>query len=630
MAGTFSGYTSSTYTLTTNPTTVTSTGTIDVDSTIAYIPGILGSGGVAWTLTNLGTIKSLGTGGFGVDLAFGGLITNGASGASGALIDGANRGVYIRGGSGTVTNFGTVGGTSGGGEGIHLDTGGAVFNQTTGVITGVGGGAYVRGVPGTVVNAGIIRGIGTSFGDGGGVWLQDGGTVANTGTITSIANYGVGLSNIGGSVTNSGSITGLVGVGMGDFKNTSGRVSLTNQAGGRISGKDGVVTTPSASTVTNAGSIAGTAAVTVMGYHLGDGVALADGGALTNQTGGVISGVYNGVHSTNRSATIANSGTIKGIGNSAIGVYLNAGGRVTNTGLITAPRDGVSLGGTTSAAATLSNAGTIAGSIGVSVGLADTGNNTVVNSGWITGTGGTAVKFGAGNDTLILKPGAVFAGAVSGGGGTNTIIQGAAGTLKVTGFGGFETIRLANGGADSLTLTSANFTGVGGHIITVDDGNSRNTVPASALPSVDAIIVHAGTGSDTLQGGAGNDVFYAGGKTTMTGGAGANQFAFAHIGTNVITDFGAGDELVLRKSGFNLGADESLATGTPKHLDASVFVANSTGAFTTTSQRFAYNTTTGALAYSATGSGSAGSSIVVLTGHPGLNAGSSGNLFFTS
>ncbi|HEV2334513.1 MAG TPA: hypothetical protein VGS13_03340, partial [Stellaceae bacterium] len=329
---------------------------------------------------------------------------------------------------------------------------------------------------------------------------------------------------------------------------------------------------------------------------LAGGVTLTDLGTLTNT--GSLSGAGTLIVDP---ATLLNSGSI------GLGVTLAGGGTLNNQtgGAITAAGIAVSATG---------------------------GGATIVNSGTITGTGGTAVQFGAGDDTLIVKPGAVFAGAVSGGGGTNTIIQGASGTLKVTGFSGFETIRLANGGADSLTLTGSNFTGVGGHVITVFDGNSGNSVTASALPSADVIVVHAGIGADKLRGGAGSDTFYAGGKTTMTGGAGANHFTFAHIGTNVVTDFGASakNELVLRKSGFNLGADESLATGTPKHLATSVFVANSTGTFTTTAQRFAYNKTTGRLSYSAHGSGSAATTVVTLTGHPSLSAGATGDLFFTS
>jgi Ca2+-binding RTX toxin-like protein len=59
---------------------------------------------------------------------------------------------------------------------------------------------------------------------------------------------------------------------------------------------------------------------------------------------------------------------------------------------------------------------------------------------------------------------------------------------------------------------------------------------------------------------------------------------------------------------------------------------HSTGTFTKTSQRFAYNTTTGTLRYDRDGSGSgfSASAVVVLSGHPALAAGLAGNLFFTS
>jgi hypothetical protein len=196
---------------------------------------------------------------------------------------------------------------------------------------------------------------------------------------------------------------------------------------------------------------------------------------------------------------------------------------------------------------------------------------------------------------------------------------------------GFNTIVLGNGESHSLTLTDANFAAVDFHgvsgAITVDDGNSGNTVDGSALSSSDAIIIHAGSGADTLKGGAAADVFYAGGDTTMTGGAGANQFTFADIGTNGITDFAASttNELVFSNAGFALGL--SGATATPQALPAGLFVADSDGHFTNATQRFAYGTGNGDLFYSSDGSASSAHLVAALTGNPAV---STAQLFFVT
>jgi Ca2+-binding RTX toxin-like protein len=149
------------------------------------------------------------------------------------------------------------------------------------------------------------------------------------------------------------------------------------------------------------------------------------------------------------------------------------------------------------------------------------------------------------------------------------------------------------------------------------------------LSATHAITVNAGAGSDALTGGAGDDVFVAGGKTTMTGKAGANEFTFLAPGpTNKIQDFGFSgtNELVFSNAGFNLG--QSGAGSMPLALPTSLFTANGTGKFTTTSQRLAYDTANGNLFASANGSGGSSQLVATLTGAPSIDAAK--QLFFIS
>jgi hypothetical protein len=209
------------------------------------------------------------------------------------------------------------------------------------------------------------------------------------------------------------------------------------------------------------------------------------------------------------------------------------------------------------------------------------------------------------------------------------LIFGRPGIDSMTNISGFATITLANGGANTLVLTDANFDALSfADRITVVGGNAGNTVDASDLSggffSVNAVDVHAGGGVDVAKGGAGSDRFFAGGHTTMTGGAANDQFLFAAPGSNAITDF-KGDKLVISNSGFHLGL--AGATSTPKPLPPTLFHASATGAFTGTAQRFAYNTTDGRLRFDADGKGGSSSPqlVATLTDHPALAA---SDLFF--
>jgi hypothetical protein len=178
-----------------------------------------------------------------------------------------------------------------------------------------------------------------------------------------------------------------------------------------------------------------------------------------------------------------------------------------------------------------------------------------------------------------------------------------AGTVAAGGVSGIETYVLADGSKNTLTLTPANFAGVTG-AITISDGNGGNTIVATSLSLTDGITVYAGTGGDTLD-----------------GGKGPAEFVLAAPGKNTFQKFTAADTIGLSNSGFALGQSVG-----PLPMD--LFVADSTGKFTNPSeQRFVYDTKTGDLSYSASGSNTKKDLVVQLTSHPTLSL---GQLFVTS
>ena len=236
------------------------------------------------------------------------------------------------------------------------------------------------------------------------------------------------------------------------------------------------------------------------------------------------------------------------------GIYLRGGGSVTNNagGTITGSAAGVELG---QRDGIVTNHGVINGIIGFFGG--HSGNNTLINFGTVASTstaaGAVAVQMGnsVGSKLLIVEPGAVFTGLVEGGG-RGEIEFAATGTAAMGGnISGFETVALANGGADSLTLAEANLAGVSSNRITVVGGNDGNTVNASALT----------TGAVTIDGGAGADV--------LTGDAEGNaHFVFtatALTATDTITGSNVNNELDVTTPGTvaAAGVTGSRFTGSP-------------------------------------------------------------------
>jgi hypothetical protein len=184
------------------------------------------------TVLNYGTIGSKS---YGVALEAGGAVTNYASGS----ITGVTDAVYSVRASATIDNFGQLTATVGDGVGFY--NGGALINEIGGVTTGSASGSSAvkfHQFSGSLQNDGAMRG------DEAGAYFQAGGTVVNgvnnASALLQGANFGVYLSNLPGStslesVTNYGVITATA------------------------AGSYGVYIDGNGGTVTNAGTITGSA-----------------------------------------------------------------------------------------------------------------------------------------------------------------------------------------------------------------------------------------------------------------------------------------------------------------------------------------------------------------------------------
>jgi hypothetical protein len=430
------------------------------NSTTGYIGaaqgiGVFGTAGPA-TIVNSGTVKN------GVLLKNGGNVTNGQSGATVGVI-GDFFGIYISGAPGTVANYGAIN-FAGLHSGIKLSSGGAVRNAQnaliSGALSGING-VSIYGGSGTVTNLGLILTAGTN--GGAGVFLGNGGSVTNGASNATAAvikddaagkDVGIEVDNAAGTIVNNGIVSGGYGIffyGAGGAVTNAGTpASITGQYFG-IFFRTG--TTVAVGSVTNLGTIKGIGASQNPGPG-SVGVRLQGGGAVTNGSSAITTATIQADESGSGGSiprgfgvdmeslgTMVNYGTVKG---TRIGVALFTGGRVTNgpggatAALISGGYYGVFIGAGATSASPVTNFGTIAatGTTGIGVSFKNSANNALLNAGKISGAGGTAIAFGGGNDLLIDNAGAVFAGKVDGGGGSNTLeLAPGTGTGQLVGLG---------------------------------------------------------------------------------------------------------------------------------------------------------------------------------------------------
>jgi hypothetical protein len=368
-------------------------------------------------------------------------------------------------------------------------------------------GAGVDGIDGTNITPWNITNDGTVSSLGGhGILLAGAGTVSNgptSGTAASISGSTVGVQiNGAGTVSNWGSISGTA-----DGVALEAGGSVTNAAGATISASGsvgaGVFIAGAPGTVTNDGLITGPANI---------GVLLAAGGTVTNAASASILGGQAGVFTTNAAATVTNDGTISATAANGCGVYLKAGGTIindatgsiygqqfgafteyfsgyiTNYGKISAAiNDGVILG----KGGSVTNA--LGGSIvGVSGGVYAKyrAAGTLTNSGSIaaTGAGSAAVFFDDGGTVTNNSTGSINGAAFG------VFITGAAGTVTNSGYitdGQYSAVKLGAGG--SITNTS------GGSIV---GGTSGVYVQAGGSVTNSGSISATGAGADFEDGGS--------------------------------------------------------------------------------------------------------------------------------
>ncbi|GCD56619.1 hypothetical protein NBRC3222_1956 [Acetobacter pasteurianus NBRC 3222] len=331
-------------------------------------------------------------------------------------------GIAASGTSVTINNTGTISGSD---DGIRIDDAlinGTLLLDNSGTIQSTDDGQAVdfNSVSSassiTIINEsnGIIKSTDAdALRPGANASIKNAGTIYADGANGATKNDGIDFQDYSGTVDNSGSISGARhGI------TSSTNVTVVNEAGGTITGRDGSgVGSDGNGTVTNYGTITG--AYDNSGTGDGDGVDI-DG--------------Y---------ATITNYGTIQGTGaggngsdgypNTSEGVSIGGGDIVNESGaLISGAANGIlvdnSSQGNAPYATTITNNGTIQGLDGYGIHITDTFGDTITNAGTISGTT-DAILLGDGDDTLNIQTGSVISGTVDGGAGNNTVNLSGSGTF---------------------------------------------------------------------------------------------------------------------------------------------------------------------------------------------------------
>ena len=462
-----------------NPVYVTGT----ITGTASALEGV---GPTFWTVGNSGLISaSGGATTAGIRLDAGGVVANQASGTISGYVA---VGVY---GRGTVTNAGTLTGTS---RGIEVTGGGTAVNQSGGYIGAPGGtgilvdsatgtAGYAANLSGGIIVAGANGMIGT--GVSGGVLA-----LVNLGAVTAETGYGLYATNTGG-VTNAAG--GTVVAGIDGLRINNGYPTVPD-----VAVNAGAITASRHGFFLSGGGVTGINATGGYVKPLDDCVVIYGGGSFTNQSGGTLNAGRHGVFFNFGTGTVLNQGAITATNR---GIWLENGGSVTNAagGVIYAYSFGVL---NTVDAMTVANAGTIIAT------AASAAYAVLLSAGYA--------------ERLIVDPGAVFIGTVSGG---NTIGSTAVSALELA------------SGATAGTLSGLGSQFVNFSQAAVDAGaawtlTGSNTIAIGETFTDNGTLANTGTITGGITLGSGASLSNLGGTIAQSGGTALYSYAAGVSVTN--------------------------------------------------------------------------------------------------